>query len=233
VQASDAFYKRPLLIERGSFRPVTLVTNDMLDGARAMFEAKPSLAGEKPEILMEITMKNLLSGGGLDLRDFLDRVDMLGALGRTVLISNYGEFHRLIQYLTRYTDRPIGLPLGLPSLHEIFDEKYYADLEGGILEGLGRLFKAGVRLYVYPTKDEAGRVIGALDHRVAPNLSHLYAHLLENRFILPIRDYHADYLDIRSSKVLELLRSGDARWEAMVPPEVAGIIRERGLFVSR
>ncbi len=28
----------------------------------------------EPEILMEITMKNLLASGELDLRDFLDRV---------------------------------------------------------------------------------------------------------------------------------------------------------------
>ena len=146
VQAADAFYKKPLLVERGSFRPVTLVTNDMLDGALRMFEREDGVPDGKPEILMEITMQNLLSGGQLDLRDFLDRVDMITSLGRTVLISNYGEFYRLVNFLTRYTAGPIGLPLGIPSLSEIFTEKYYNNLEGGILEALGRLFKKNVRL---------------------------------------------------------------------------------------
>ena len=230
VQAADAFYKKPLLVERGSFRPVTLVTNDMLDGALRMFEREDGVPDEKPEILMEITMQNLLSGGQLDLRDFLDRVDMLTSLGRTVLISNYGEFYRLVNFLTRYTAGPIGLPLGIPSLSEIFTEKYYNNLEGGILEALGRLFKKNVRLYVYPYISPGGELVGCSNFRVAPQLKHLYAHLLENGSIRAIEDYHPDYLYIRSPQVLELVRKGDHSWEKMVPPQVAAIINDRGLF---
>lgn len=230
VQAADAFYKKPLLVERGSFRPVTLLTNDMLECARRMFEKEEGVSGGQPEILMEITMKNLLSTGHLDLRDFLDRVDMLAALGHTVLISNYGEFHRLVNYLSIYTDKMIGLPLGIPGLHELFEEKFYADLEGGILEGLGRLFKHGVKLYTYPRLMPNGSLVTVGNFEVAPNLTHLYSHLLENRFIEGIADYHADYLPIRSADVLSLIRKGDPSWEKMVPPAVADIIRSRRLF---
>ncbi len=230
VQAADAFYKKPLLVERGSFRPVTLLTNDMFECARRMFENEEGVRGSQPEILMEITMKNLLSTGHLDLRDFLDRVDMLAALGHTVLISNYGEFHRLVNYLSIYTDKMIGLPLGIPGMHELFEEKFYADLEGGILEGLGRLFKHGVKLYAYPRLMPDGSLVTADNFKVAPNLTHLYSHLLENRFIEGISDYRAEHLPIRSSDVLALIRKGDSSWEKMVPPAVAGIIRERRLF---
>jgi hypothetical protein len=175
-------------------------------------------------------MKNLLSTGHLDLRDFLDRVDMLGALGRTVLISNYGEFHRLVNYLSIYTDKMIGLPLGIPGMHELFEEKFYADLDGGILEGLGRLFKNGVKLYAYPRLMPDGQIVTADNFTVAPNLTHLYAHLLQNRFIEGIKDYQADYLPIRSIDVLALIRKGDASWKNMVPAEVAAIIQDRRLF---
>lgn len=230
VQAADSFYKKPLLVERGSFRPVTLLTNDMLVGARRMFEAEEAVAGNQPEILMEITMKNLLSTGHLDLQDFLDRVDMLGALGHTVLISNYGEFHRLVNYLSIYTDKMIGLPLGIPGMHELFEERFYSDLEGGILEGLGRLFKHGVKLYAYPRLMPDGSLVTAKNFEVAPNLVHLYSHLLENRFIEEISDYTSAFLPIRSADVLSLIRKGDRSWENMVPPAVADIIRERRLF---
>ncbi len=230
INAAEAFYKKPLLIERGSFRPVTLVTNDMLDQARAMFLAEDALGDGAPEVLMEITMQNLLRSGEIDLLDFLDRVDMLAALGRTVLISNYGEYHRLINYLTRYTDRMIGLPLGLPSLQEVFEEKYYQGLEGGILEGLGRLFKTGVKLYVYPLLKPDGTLTTADDYDVAPNLKHLYRHLLDNRFIRSIEDYHPEYLGITSAQVLAGIRNRDTTWETMVPDEVATIIKERKLF---
>jgi len=228
--AADAFYKKPLLVERGSFRPVTLVTDDMLDCARAMFLQEETVKNEEPEILMEITMKNLLAGGQLDLRDFLDRVDMLGAIGRTVLISNYGEYYRLVNYLTRYTERMVGLPLGVPALVEVFDEQYYNELEGGILEGLGRLFKKGVKLYVYPLLKSDGELVTAKNFRVAPNLRHLYTHLLENGFIEAMEGYHPDYLTIRAPNVLARIRGGDEAWEKMVSPEVAKIIRERRLF---
>lgn len=231
-QAADTFYKKPLLVERGSFRPVTYVTNDMLDCARTMF-LQEELHDEEPEVLMEITMQNLLSSGELDLRDFLDRADMLGALGRTVLVSNYGEYYRLVNYLTRYTDRMIGLPLGIPGMREIFDEKYYHNLEGGILEGLGRLFKTGVKLYVYPQLMPDGNLVTAETFDVAPNLKHLYAHLLENNFIESIQGYHHEYLSIKSAEVLSKIRRRDRDWESMVPPEVATIIRERGLFGHR
>lgn len=230
VNAADAFYKKPLLVERGSFRPVTLVTNDMLDCAKSMFLGEEALGDQQPEVLMEITMQNLLRSGELDLLDFLDRVDMLGALGRTVLISNYGEYHRLINYLTRYTDRMIGLPMGLPSLQEIFEEKYYQGLEGGILEGLGRLFKTGVKLYVYPFLTPDGTLTSADSYQVAPNLRHLYRHLLDNQFIRSMENFHREYLGITSAQVLAKIRDRDHTWEAMVPTEVATLIKERKLF---
>lgn len=230
VNAADAFYKKPLLVERGSFRPVTLVTNDMLDCARAMFLREEPVKNQEPEILMEITMKNLLAHGELDLRDFLDRVDLLGAIGRTVLISNYGEYHRLVNYLTRYTDTMVGLPLGVPAMVEIFDEQYYQDLEGGILEGLGRLFKKGLKLYVYPLLKSNGELVTADNFRVAPNLRHLYTHLLENGFIEAMENFQPDYLTIRAPEVLGRIRAGDISWQKMVSPEVAEIIQQRRLF---
>lgn len=233
VQASDAFYKKPILVERGSFRPVTHVTNDMLDRALGMFLDEEPVGNGQPEVLMEITMQNLLAEGELDLLDFLDRVDLLGALGRTVLISNFGEYFQLANYLTRYTERLVGLALGLPSLGEIFNEKYYTRLEGGILEGIGRLFKSTVRLYVYPRLEADGTIRTADDYQVAPHLRHLYQYLLENRFLIPIEGYREEYLGIQAPEVLARIERGDASWRGMVPGEVADLIEKRKLFGYR
>jgi hypothetical protein len=230
VNAADALYKKPLLVERGSFRPVTLLADDMLNCGKAMFMREEGVRDSEPEILMEITTKNLLASGELDLRDFLDRVDMLGAMGRTVLISNYGAYYRLVNYLTRYTDRMVGLPLGIPAMAEILEEEYYKDLEGGILEALGRLFKTGVKLYVYPFLNPNGDLVTADNFEVAPNLVHLYRHLLDNGFIESMDGYNPNYLPIKSSGVLAKIRAGTAGWESTVSPEVAKIIKERQLF---
>src|SRR5919198_3136772 len=154
VQPAEVFYKKAILVERGSFRPVTYATNDMLDGARRKFLAESGCSESDLVVLMEMTLENLLAEGELNHADFLARVDILGALGRTVLISKFGEYYRLSSYLCRYTNEMVGLVMGVPSLLEIFDEKYYLNLEGGILEALGRMFTSGLKLYVYQMIDE-------------------------------------------------------------------------------
>ena len=231
VNTAEMLYKKPILVERGSFRPVTKVTLDMLHCAQAQFVQEPGVEGEETLVLMEMTLKNLSDGGEIDHRDFLDRVDILSTLGQTVLISNYAEFHRLASYLFRFTKKKIGIVMGVPTLREIFDEKYYADLEGGILESFGRMFKNDLKLYVYPLLEQkTGAVISSGNMRVAPNLRHLYAYLYENRFIEGLKDIDEKCLPILSRDALAKLKSGDASWEEMVPPQVAKIIKERKLL---
>ena len=234
VQPAEVFYKKAILVERGSFRPVTNATNDMLTGARRVFLGQCRCSEKDLIVLMEMTLENLLSEGQLNHADFLARVDILGALGRTVLISKFGEYYRLAAYLSRYTNRKVGLVMGVPSLMEIFDEKYYLNLEGGILEALGRMFKGGLKLYVYPMIDEkTGKLVTARNLEVSPNLRHLFAYLLENEFIHQVTDYNPAYLRIHPPEALRKIQSGDPAWETMVPPEVVEIIKAREFFGYR
>ncbi len=234
VQASEILHKKAILIERGSFRPVTYATNDMLEGARRQFVKQTGCSENELVVLMEMTLENLLAEGQLNHADFLQRVDILGALGRTVLISKFGEYYRLAGYLSRYTNKMIGLVMGVPSLHEILDEKYYLNLEGGILEALGRMFKHGLKLYVYPTIDEkTGKIVTATQVEVAPNLRSLFQYLIDNRYIEEIGEYQKEFLRIYPAKILAKLKAGDESWEEMVPPEVAQIIKEREFFGYR
>jgi hypothetical protein len=231
VQPAEMLYKKCILVERGSFRPVTKVTLEMLNSAQAAFVQEPKVQGQDVVVLMEMTLKNLLEDGQINYQDFLDRADLLMALGKNVLISNYAEYHRLAAYLFRYTKEMIGIVMGVPSLRDIFDERYYTDLEGGILESLGRLFKNDLKLYVYPLLEpKTGAQITAGNLRVAPHLRHLYTYLVENGFIHGLRDIHEEYLPIFSRDVLSKIRAGDPAWEEAVPSEVAAIIKLRGLF---
>jgi hypothetical protein len=232
VQPSDALYKKCVLIERGSFRPATKVTVDMLRCAQAQFIQEPGVQGQDTVVLFEMTLRNLREGeGDIDAQDFLDRADILATLGRTVLISNYGEYHRLAAYLFRQTKQPIGIVMGVPTLRELFDESYYADLEGGILESFGRLFRNDLKVYAYPQMDGAtGAVITAGNLRVAPHLRHLCAYLVENRLIESLRDVDERCLQIYSRDVLAKIRAGTAGWESMTPPAVAELIKRRGLL---
>src|SRR3954467_8262563 len=234
VQPADILHKKAILVERGSFRPVTKATNDMLNGARTEFLKQCGCDEDDVVVLMEMTLQNLVAEGQLNHADFLARVDILGALGRNVLVSRFGEYYRLAGYLARYTNRMIGIVMGVPSLMEIFDEKYYLNLEGGILEALGRMFKGDLKLFVYPTVDEAsGKIVTATELQVATNLRSLYQYLVDNRFIEEIAHFHPEYLRIHPPEALAKLQSGDAGWEQMVPPEVVRIIKEREFFGYR
>ena len=231
VQPADVLYKKSILVERGSFRPVTHVTVDMLECATSMFIQEPKVQGEEVLVIMEMTLKNLLDNGKIDYQDFLARVDILASLGKIVLISNFAEYHRLAAYFFRYTKKMIGIVMGVPTLKEIFDEKYYSDLDGGILESFGRLFKNDLKLYVYPLMDKKTSALITSDNLlVTPKLRHLFSYLVENRLIESIRGFNESYLSIFSREVLLKIQKKDPIWEKMVPESVCKIIKERMLF---
>lgn len=256
IQPSELLYKKAILVERGSFRPVTNVNMDMLDCALAQFVQEPAVKDTEVEVLLEITMHNLLSSGGLDHQDFLARVDAISALGHNVLISNYSEYYRLTSYFRRYTKEMIGVALGVNNLLEVFNEKYYETLEGGILESFGRLFRNAVKLFVYPMRQSAfdyytrmqgpetvdglapivsanlakSVLIKATNLQVPTNLSNLYLHLVENGYIESIQGFDITILDIFSRDVLKKIANHDSSWENMVPKPVADLIKERHLY---
>ena len=232
VEPAELLYHAPLLIERGSFRPVTRAAVDMLERSLELMRGEGK--GREPVVLMEMTMRNLLTlGEEVDHADFLARMDTLRALGRTVMVSNYSRFHNVTGYLRRYTQERIGMVLGVPTLAEIFEEKYYEDLGGGLLEALGRLLAGPVRLYIYPWRDSGGETVTAETCRIPANLSHLYAHLLKNAYIQSLKASAGVEIAVLPRTVREKILAGDAGWEALVPPEVVGVIRERGLFGYR
>ena len=231
VQPSEVLYKRPILVERGSFRPVTNLTLDLLTRAHEQFLAEPGLQGDPPIVLMEMTLHDLASEQGIDQRDFLARVDLLRTLGQTVLISNYRRYFRLVEYLAHYTQKPIAIALGIPSLRNIASEQHYADLPGGALEALGRLFRSGVKVYVYPHRDPvSGQLATAENLEELSPLRHVLTHLREKGFVEAIRNYNPDYLPIVTREVLAMIQSGNARWEALVPPAIVRTIKRDALF---
>ena len=239
LQPSEVLYKKPILVERGSFRPVTHVNIDMLRSAHEKFSRGPEVAEEPVVSLMEITMHNLQAAGGqtdgdIDLRDFLARADMLAACGKTVLISDYFEYYRLAAYLARYTKKKIGITMGAGSLCELFDQKYYTQLDGGILESFGRLFKNDLKLYIYPLLErKTGELTTVENLQVAVGLRKLYEYLVEQGCIEQLDNYNPAYLSIFSRDVIQQIKSGNSNWCDQVPSEVADVIRRRNFFGHR
>ncbi len=231
LQPSEALRKKAILVERGSFRPVCNANIDIMRCAAERFQDEPDVDPASTLQIMEITMKNLMADGQLDYRDFLARADMLVASGMTVLISNYFEYYRLAAYLRRYTPAKVGITMGIGSLRELFDEKYYTELDGGILESFGRLFKHNIKLYIYPFKNPETGDLTTLDNlEIADGLQHLYHYLIDRGCIEQLHNYDESCQNVFSRDVLARIAEGDSSWESMVPDAVANVIKSRGYF---
>lgn len=231
LQPSEVLRKKSILVERGSFRPLTNVNVDILESALDRLRSEDDVEESDIVALAEINMKNLQTDSEINLQDFLARVDVMAACGMTVLISDYFEYYRLAAYLRRYTNKRIGITMGAGSLRELFDEKYYTELQGGILESFGRLFKNDLKLYIYPLLNrKSGELMTVSNLSVSPDLENLYDYLVNRGCIVQLENHDAQHLQTFSREVLKMIKDGDESWTQHVPDEVAEVIRRRGFF---
>ncbi|HBE23305.1 MAG TPA: nicotinate-nucleotide adenylyltransferase, partial [Verrucomicrobiales bacterium] len=221
-QAADVFYGKPVLLKRGSFDPVTKLHMDMLERGSAAFRADYGEQADGCLEVMELTMKNLLTHEGtVNKDDFLARADVLQALGKHVLISKYARFFRLSEFVTRHTRKPVGIVMGVPLFEEAFQEKWYEEVPGGLLESFGRMLRNGLRLYVYPMADVGTKeVLSAATARVPEEQKKLLEYLMGIQQIREIPEGDAELMFTSSYEVREMWLRGDPDWEKLVPPEV-------------
>jgi hypothetical protein len=231
LQPSEFFYRKPILVERGSFRPVCNVNLDMLRCAHEKFSQQPNVKGKEIARVLEITMNNLKAAGEIDLRDFLARADVIAACGFPVLISDYFQYYRLAGYLNGLTREPIAITMGAASMKDLFDEQYYTGLEGGVLESLGRMFKNDLKIYCYPLLDQAtGELETSENLEIKPELQQLYSYLKNRGDIVALDNFDGEALKVFSRDVLKRIRAGDESWESMVPDVVADVIKSKAYF---
>tara|TARA_B100000497_G_scaffold124927_1_gene160464 strand:+ start:1627 stop:3063 length:1437 start_codon:yes stop_codon:yes gene_type:complete len=231
VLPARVLYKKNILAFRGSFRPVTKVNMDMYEKSYEMFLNENKVEKEKTQVVFEITLSNLrASGGEIDEQDFMDRARLLCSLGQTVLISNFQEYYKLVEYFNLYSKNRMGLAMGVNNLIDIFDEKYYRHLSGGILEAFGKLFYKDLKVYIYPMLNENNSMTTIDDLRVHPRMKELYKFFKFNGKLVNIKNYDPEILNIFSRTVLNMINKDEQGWEEMLPEGVAEIIKEQKLF---
>ncbi len=224
-------YKKNILTLRGSFRPVTKVNIDMYERSYEMFINENKVEKENTISIFEITLSNLRAEGEIDEEDFMDRAKLLCNLGHTVLISNFQEFYKLVEFYAKYTKARMVLTMGVSNLIDIFDEKYYRHLSGGILEAFGKLFFKDLKVYLYPLLDQdSGKLITSENLKVHPRMKELYKFFKYNGKVVDIVDFNPEILKIFSREVLQKIADGEEGWEDMLPSGVAKIIKEKKLF---
>ncbi len=232
LQPATALYKKNIMLMRGRFRPVTKVHVDMIESGKKQFLEEESVDKDKLRVVFELTLKDLTADGKISDKDFVDRAELLGNLGYTVMISNYLKHYKMVDYLARIAKgRMMGVIVGIYNLQTIFDEKYYDNLRGGLLEAFGRGFGHNMKMLVYPANDvETGDIYSLEDFRIPDNLKGLLQYMKDNNKLEALKEFDAKLLGIMSDDVLSQIKVGANMWENDVPDAVANAIKEHELF---
>jgi hypothetical protein len=235
IQPSEALYKKNVLVLRGRFRPVTHVNVDMLLTSRRHFKHEPDVDRSKIVVLAELTLNDLSPDGSIDEKDFLHRADILCSLGQTVMISNYFEYYRLVDYLSKMTrGKKTAIIMGIYALQKVFEEKTYENIRGGILESFASLFGNNVRLYIYPALKSMDSselfTLKDFETQLPQKVKNLFRYLMDNNKLEDIQDANVSNLHIISDHVLAMIKKGEPGWEKFVPHKVEEAIKEHGLF---
>ncbi len=231
VHGSEFLYKKYVLMLRGSFRPATLVNEDMLKSSSVQFKKEEDVVPRKTEILTEITIANLCGEGEIDEQDFLDRADILCEMGQTIVVSNCDVYSKLIDYLADFKVQKVGLVIGARVLLDLINDKYYNYSDGRLLAAFGELFRKNVKVYVYPIMQEGtAELMTAKNLPIPKEITFLYKHLTDGGQIVDIEGFNRSILHIFSKTVLEMIENDEAGWEKFVPKKVAKLIKEQCLF---
>jgi hypothetical protein len=228
---AEMLYKKNVLTIRGSFRPVTKLNIDMIEQGKKSFYELPDVNEKNTIAIAEISLND---AKGHDAKvpeeDIIQRVQLLNLLGYNVMVSDYTRYFSLRAYFRQYTKMQIGIVVGMVNIKQIFDEDTYRGVEGGILEGFGKLFPDNTRLFIYPELTSSGELSDFTAVKVQEHLRFLYRHLLENGFLAGIESSDVNLFKIYSREVLKQLKNGRGEWEKALPEEIVQEIIEKRLF---
>jgi hypothetical protein len=228
---AEMLYKKNVLTIRGSFKPVTNLNVDMIEQGKTSFYTQDDVHADNTVVIAEISLNDQQGhDANVPEKDIITRVRLLNSLGYNVMVSDYTRYFSLRAYFRQYTQLQIGIVVGIVNVRQIFDHDTYRGVEGGILEGFGKLFPDHTRMYVYPERSESGDLVDYTQVDLPNNLRHLYQHLVENKFITGIECSDSDLFSIYSREVLKKIAAGRGDWEQCLPKDVTAAIIEQKLF---
>jgi nicotinic acid mononucleotide adenylyltransferase len=230
IEPSDMLYGKHVVILRGRYRPITNVHMDIIEsGLKHALKENKNITKKDVIVLAELTLNNLTTSEKIDAGDFLARVETLAAQNIPVMISNFAEYYKLKIYFNKIKHNDVRILMGANMLKEVFNEKHYEELQGGILEGLGDIFKSNCKLLVYPFKDEKG-TLDASTFKPEKNIAPIYEYFIQNKMIEDIEPVDKKCLDINTQTIVSEIAAKNKSWENKVPAPVIKIIKDQKLF---
>jgi hypothetical protein len=190
---------------------------------------------QKAYNITEITLDYLRDKNGeIDDQDFLDRTELICALGYKVIVSDCSNHQKLINYLGDYKIEKLGLVIGVRELLDIINEKYHGNQDGRLLVAFGELFTRNIKIYAYPALMEDGESLLTTKNLPVPEgIKFLYKHLTDSDQIVDVSEYEEEMLYIDPSIVYDNISHGRDGWQNKVPDVLIDIIKEKKLFLEK
>jgi len=231
---AEILYKKNVLAIRGSFRPVTKINVDMIEQGMAAFQKHHDVSRENTIALAEITLNDAMGNdSGASEQDIVNRITLLNSLGYHVMVSDYTRYFSLRAFFRQYTKNQIGIVVGIVNLRQIFAPNFYRGVEGGMLEGFGKLFPDNTCLYVYPEINDKGEQTSFENFILEEEFKHLYRHLVVNGFIQGIASSDTGLFGVFSREILKKIAIDDSDWADGLPDGVAEQIIQGEMFGYR
>jgi hypothetical protein len=154
TQPSDLLHRNPVIMQRGSFQQASSRFSEMLQIAHRRLLRELTIEPQSILTCFELTTHGVRPGDKLNDDQILERLRMLGEFGVPTFVTDFTETYHITEFLRRYTKEPIRLVIGVGTLVPLLKSGFYAGVEGGLLEGLGKLLMQGVKMYVFPMSSE-------------------------------------------------------------------------------
>jgi len=152
-------------------------------------------------------------------------------LGHNVMITDYKEYYKLIDFISVQTSAKIGLAMGTYNLMMIFDEQYYGEIPGGFLEAIGRLMNRDTKFYLYPLKNhETSEITTVQNVQIPEKYRFLFEYFKAQGRFVEITEYDVAIMDILTRNVYKMIQNGEKGWEDMLPKGIAELIKRKKLF---
>ncbi|HEY1342684.1 MAG TPA: hypothetical protein VGF59_34515, partial [Bryobacteraceae bacterium] len=153
VEPSSILRKRPLLVMRGTFANPDLLDAGLIRSAARQLAAEDPPCEREPAALLEMTIRHVSHSAPPSPAEMLNIMAQLTPRG-PVMASDFPETYLLSRYLRRYSTEPVRFVVSIAAAAKILHERFYRDLPGTLLEGLGKLLATNVKLYVAPMPRE-------------------------------------------------------------------------------
>lgn len=230
-QPGDMLYKKNVLLMRGFFRPINNLGLEFINDSLSIFKRDEDYKPDNTIAFCEISLKYLMFDEKLDEKDFLNRVELLNAVGQNVMVSNFYRYFKLVDYFAQFKMNKLRIVVGLPTFDKILHSSQYTDLRGGLLEAMGTLFQNNVKMYLYPYTDtNTGEVIYPEENHFTDEYKLLWQYLIETKKILILKGIPAGKLEITSAYITELIEKADESLKNYLPEQVYETIRSKKLF---